>query len=148
VFGGIHGIAIKPDPTFSTLRQSVIQPKDAPPAPLVIPAEAGIHGLDFSPGVKCGYLYIMASSANGTLYTGVTSNIARRVFEHREDMLDGFTKKYNVHRLVYFERYESVVKAIEREKRVKKWKRAWKIRLIEAHNPHWRDLYGDLVGTQ
>ncbi len=80
-----------------------------------MPAEAGIHGLD-SPDAKCGYLYILASEPNGTLYIGVTSNLLRRVAEHKQDVTDGFTKKYGVHSLVYFERFESVVAAIEREK--------------------------------
>ena len=90
------------------------------------------------------YVYILASRKNGTLYVGVTSDLVRRVFEHKSDLVEGFTKKYGVHSLVFYEVTESVEEAIAREKRIKKWKRAWKIRLIEETNPEWRDLYCDL----
>ncbi len=113
-----------------------------------IPAEAGIHILDFMPGVKCGYVYMLASKPNGTLYTGVTSNLIRRVSEHREGIVDGFTNRYGIHRLVYFERFESIVSAISREKQIKKWRRAWKVELIHTYNPGWKDLYGRLVGEE
>ncbi len=119
-----------------------------PPFGPVIPAEAGIHIPDFSPGVKCGYVYMLASKPNGTLYIGVTSNLVRRVSEHREGIVDGFTKRYGVHRLVYFEKCESIVSAISREKKMKKWRRAWKVGLIQAYNPEWKDLYGSLVGEE
>ena len=91
------------------------------------------------------YVYVLASKRNGTLYIGVTNNLVRRVWEHRNDMADGFTKKYGVHRLVYYEQTESVEAAIQREKRLKKWDRAGKIRLIEGFNPGWRDLYEDVI---
>jgi len=87
------------------------------------------------------YVYILASARNGTLYVGVTNDLARRVFEHRNDLIGGFTKKYGVHVLVYYEVFGDVYAAIQREKRLKKWKRAWKVELIERHNPKWIDLY-------
>ena len=90
------------------------------------------------------YVYILASQKNGTLYIGVTNNLMRRSFEHREDLVDGFTKKYKVHSLVYFEAHEDVRLAIQREKNMKHWPRAWKLALIEKNNPDWRDLYETL----
>lgn len=87
------------------------------------------------------YVYILASKRNGTLYIGVTNNIARRVFEHKNDLREGFTKKYKVHILVYVELYSDIRDAIIREKQLKKWNCAWKIRLIEEMNPEWQDLY-------
>ena len=92
------------------------------------------------------YIYILASKRNGTLYIGVTNDLIRRVYEHKNDLVDGFTKKYRVHRLVYYEETNDVYEAILREKRMKKWKRQWKIELIEKMNPHWRDLYDELIG--
>ena len=92
---------------------------------------------------KPGTVYILASRRNGTLYVGVTSDLVRRVWEHKHDMVEGFTKKYSVHRLVYFEEYGDIRNAITREKQLKKWNRAWKLRLIEADNPDWRDLAVD-----
>jgi putative endonuclease len=86
-------------------------------------------------------VYIMASRRNGTLYTGVTGNLARRVYEHREGLLPGFTLTYGVKTLVGYQRHESVVAAIHREKRIKKYPRLWKLSLIEERNPHWIDLY-------
>jgi len=91
------------------------------------------------------YVYILASRRNGTLYTGITSNLIKRVWEHKEKAVDGFTKKYNIDKLAYFEQYIDSVKAISREKRIKKYPRKWKINLIEKENPHWKDLYKDLV---
>ncbi len=88
-------------------------------------------------------VYIMASKRNGTLYTGVTSDLARRIEEHKEGLTDGFTKKYNVHTLVYYEHHDTMQSAITREKQIKKWNRAWKMRLIERSNPQWRDLSED-----
>ena len=88
--------------------------------------------------------YILASKRNGTLYIGVTSDIARRAWEHKANAVEGFTKRYAVHRLVHVEFHETMLEAIQREKRLKKWRRAWKIELIERHNPSWRDLYDDL----
>ena len=89
-------------------------------------------------------VYILASKRNGTLYTGVTSDLRKRVFEHRNDMAEGFTKKYGVHNLVYFELHENMFAAITREKQIKKWNRAWKIELIEKENPDWRDLWFEI----
>jgi putative endonuclease len=91
------------------------------------------------------YIYILASQRNGTLYTGVTSNLVRRVFEHKEGVADGFTKKYGIKQLVYFEVFDNPQNAIDREKQIKAWQRAWKIKLIEEANPHWNDLYADIV---
>ena len=95
---------------------------------------------------KLPVVYMLASKKNGTLYVGVTSDLIRRVFQHKQNMVDGFTKKYGVHRLVYYEVHETMLAAIEREKRIKKWKRAWKLALIEKFNPHWADLYQQLSG--
>ena len=89
---------------------------------------------------RYGYVYILASGRAGTLYIGVTSNLERRIQEHREGMISGFTRKYSVKRLVYFETYQRVTDAIGREKALKKWRRDWKLNLIESQNPDWRDL--------
>ena len=91
------------------------------------------------------FVYILASKKNGTLYIGVTSDLVKRIHEHKNDLVEGFTKQYTVHDLVYFETTEAVESAIAREKQLKKWNRAWKIRLIEKSNPDWRDLYSDLL---
>jgi putative endonuclease len=90
-------------------------------------------------------VYILASKRNGTLYTGVTSDIVRRTWEHRTGQIEGFTKHYGVPRLVFAEFHESMADAIVRAKRMKKWRRAWKLELIEADNPSWRDLYDEYV---
>ncbi len=90
------------------------------------------------------YVYIMASKQDGMLYIGVTSNLIKRVYEHKHDLAAGFTSKYHIHNLVYFEVTEDINSAISREKQLKKWNRAWKIALIEKNNPSWRDLYCDL----
>ena len=90
------------------------------------------------------YTYIVASDRNGTLYTGSTDNLAKRVWEHKEKLRDGFTAKYNVVRLVWYEVYELRENAFRRERRIKKWERAWKLRLIEEINPGWKDLYETL----
>ena len=87
------------------------------------------------------YVYILASRRDGATYVGVTNDLVRRVFEHRQKVVPGFTSKYNIAQLVWFEIYEDPVSAISREKELKKWKRAWKGRLIEAENPQWLDLY-------
>ena len=87
----------------------------------------------------------MASKRNGTLYVGVTSKLANRAFEHKENLREGFTKKYGVHRLVWFEEYGDIQDAIVREKRIKKWRRAWKIELIVKMNPDWTDLFYQIV---
>ena len=91
--------------------------------------------------------YILASKRNGTLYVGVTSDLIRRVWEHKNHVADGFTRKYYVHDLVYYELHEDMTAAITREKQLKKWNRKWKMKLIEADNSEWRDLYWELVGT-
>ncbi|HCO94802.1 MAG TPA: hypothetical protein DIU00_12765 [Phycisphaerales bacterium] len=91
------------------------------------------------------YVYILASKRNGTLYIGVTNNLLKRVYEHRNNLVEGFTQKYDVHSLVYYEVYSDIVDVITREKRMKKWKRQWKIDLIEKSNPQWRDLYSDVM---
>jgi putative endonuclease len=90
------------------------------------------------------FVYILASKRNGTLYVGMTGDLPRRAFEHKEGLLPGFTKRYGVKLLVHYETYDDVRNAIQREKNLKKWPRAWKIALIERHNPDWRDLYDDL----
>jgi putative endonuclease len=92
-------------------------------------------------------VYILASKRNGTLYIGVTSDITRRAWEHRTGQIEGFTKHYGVHRLVFAEFHEAMADAIVREKRVKKWRRVWKLELIEQDNPSWRDLYDEFVGS-
>ena len=89
-------------------------------------------------------VYMLASKRNGTLYIGVTSDLARRVWQHREDVIEGFTSRYAVHRLVWFEFHEAMTEAIAREKRLKKWNRVWKLRLIESSNPDWKDLWEDV----
>ncbi|NNM60511.1 MAG: GIY-YIG nuclease family protein [Legionellales bacterium] len=86
------------------------------------------------------FVYLLASKPNGTLYTGVTSNLIQRIFQHKEGLIEGFTKKYNVHQLVYYEAHSDINEAILREKKIKKWNRQWKINLIEQNNPHWIDL--------
>jgi putative endonuclease len=92
-----------------------------------------------------GYVYLLASKMAGTIYVGVTSNLVKRITEHREGITKGFTSKHKVHRLVYFEQHGTIVNAIKREKKIKGWKRAWKIRLIEKGNPKWDDLYPEIV---
>jgi len=89
-------------------------------------------------------VYFLASKPYGTLYLGVTSNIRKRIWEHRNDLAEGFSKKYKVHRLVWFELHASMYDAIQREKNLKNWKRDWKISLIEEKNPDWQDLYSGL----
>ena len=91
------------------------------------------------------YVYILASDRNGTLYNGVTSNLIQRIWQHREKQVEGFSKKYNVEKLVWFEQHENAESAIAREKQIKKWNRDWKIRLIEETNPYWNDLYPSIV---
>lgn len=94
----------------------------------------------FSAREKGGWVYIMTNSRNGTLYIGVTSELARRISEHREGTIDGFTKRYGLKRLVYAEHHDDIRDAIQREKTLKHWSRAWKIALIESQNPDWDDL--------
>lgn len=90
------------------------------------------------------YVYILASNKNGTLYIGVANDLKRRVYQHKEKLIDGFTKKYDVNKLVYYEITDNIISAIEREKRIKKWNRQWKISLIESKNKGWIDLYYEL----
>jgi putative endonuclease len=90
-------------------------------------------------------IYILASERNGTLYIGVTSDLQRRIWQHRNDVVEGFSKQHQSHALVYFELHPDMEAAILREKRVKKWERRWKIRLIEKGNPYWRDLYEEIL---
>ncbi|MFA4994928.1 MAG: GIY-YIG nuclease family protein [Bdellovibrionales bacterium] len=92
-----------------------------------------------------GYFYILASKKNGTLYSGVTNDLVRRVLEHKEGKIKGFTSEHNVKMLVYFEEAEDITDAIQREKCVKEWKREWKLELIEKFNPDWKDLYNDIL---
>ncbi len=94
--------------------------------------------------MKTYYVYIMASKKNGTLYIGVTNDLRRRVWQHKSDVHEGFTKKYGVHSLVWFEATYDIRGAIQREKQMKKWNRQWKINLIERENPEWADLYEEL----
>lgn len=93
------------------------------------------------------FVYLLASQRNGTLYVGVTNDLIRRIYEHREGLADGFSKLYEVKLLVWFESTPSVEAAIQREKQIKNWKREWKIALIEQSNPQWRDLYPQLLGA-
>ena len=95
--------------------------------------------------MKQYYVYILASRKNGVLYIGITNDLRRRVYEHKNNLIAGFTKKYNVNKLVYFELINQPLDAINREKRMKKWKRQWKIELIERMNPNWKDLYFELT---
>ncbi len=88
---------------------------------------------------------MLCSRRNGTLYIGVTSDLIKRVYEHKNNLVDGFTKKHGVHCLAWYEIHDSAETAVHREKQIKKWERAWKLRLIEEFNPHWKDLYGDLL---
>jgi len=128
------------------------RPHDLPPAPtngtvaaagtLSFPRkrESRMHN-------KAPAVYIQASRRNGTLYVGVTSDLIKRGFEHREGLIDGFTRRHGVHLLVYFEMHASMEAAITREKQLKKWNRRWKLELIESDNPGWRDLWPDLLGS-
>ena len=90
-------------------------------------------------------VYLLTNKRNGTLYTGVTSNLVKRVWEHKQHAVGGFTKRYGVSHLVWYEAHETMESAIRREKAIKNWKRAWKIKVIESLNPQWRDLYDDLL---
>jgi putative endonuclease len=95
--------------------------------------------------MKQGFVYILASQRNGTLYIGVTSDLLKRVWEHKNKIVKGFTEKYGVDKLVYYEQCEDIIGAIQREKQLKKWNRSWKLKLIEKKNPKWHDLYLDLI---
>ncbi len=91
------------------------------------------------------FVYVLASKRNGTLYIGVTDNLIRRVYEHKNNLVEGFTMRYGVHDLVYFEEHRDINQAILREKQMKKWKREWKLNLIEKQNPNWKDLYNEII---
>ena len=95
--------------------------------------------------MKDYFIYILASKRNGTLYVGVSNNLVKRVYEHKNNLVEGFTKKYQVHNLVYYEQTSDIQTAIAREKQLKKWSRRWKIGLIEKLNPSWKDLYVELI---
>jgi putative endonuclease len=94
---------------------------------------------------KYYYVYILASKPYGTLYTGVSSNLIGRTWQHKNDLVESFTKRYRVHRLVWYEQTESIESAINREKQIKKWRRRWKLDLIEKMNPDWKDLYDEIT---
>jgi putative endonuclease len=95
--------------------------------------------------IKQPVVYILASGRNGTLYIGVTSDLVKRIWEHKNNLVEGFTKRYKVHHLVWYELHENMASAIEREKSLKEWKRAWKLRGVESFNPDWQDLYDTIV---
>ena len=95
--------------------------------------------------MKQYYVYILASKRNGTLYVGVTDDLFQRIYQHKNNLVEGFTKKYKVHSLVYYESSSNVHSALQREKRIKKWKRKWKLELIEKNNPEWNDLYNEII---
>jgi putative endonuclease len=90
-------------------------------------------------------VYILASKRNGTLYIGVTSNLIKRIWEHKNNLVKGFTERYNVHNLVWYELHDNMESAISREKMLKEWKRKWKLELIEGSNPNWNDLYDAII---
>ncbi len=116
---------------------------------LVIPAEAEFQGFRPNAAVETRQpaVYILASGRNGTLYIGVTSDLVKRVWQHRNDCVPGFSALYGVHTLVYYELHASMEAAITREKRLKKWERMWKLRLIEERNPQWLDLWREITGS-
>jgi putative endonuclease len=95
--------------------------------------------------IKQPAVYILASKRNGTIYIGVTSNLPKRIWEHKNDSVDGFTKKYGIHCLVYYELHDDMLSAITREKQLKKWNRSWKLELIEKQNPGWNDLWETII---
>jgi putative endonuclease len=95
--------------------------------------------------MRAYYVYILASGKNGTLYIGVTNDLFRRIQEHKQGLVEGFSKKYKVDQLVYYEETEDIVTAIEYEKRLKSWNRDWKVQLIERINPQWNDLFEDII---
>jgi putative endonuclease len=106
-----------------------------------------LPGLSRQSMKMAGYwVYILASRPYGTLYVGVTNNLVRRAYEHREGLIAGFTKRYGIKTLVYYERHDTAPAAIQREKNIKHWSRQWKVNLILSMNPHWRDLFDDITG--
>ena len=116
------------------------------PAKLVLDSDRGAGIQRRRTMEKQFYVYILASKRNGTLYTGVTSDLIQRVWQHKHNMVAGFTQKYGVKKLVYYEVHDNAESAITREKQIKKWRRKWKLRLIEEKNPQWTDLYDEIVG--
>ena len=94
--------------------------------------------------MKPSYVYILTNNYNTVLYVGVTTNLIKRIYQHKNHEVDGFTSKYNIHKLIHFEEFSSVTEAIEREKQIKKWNRKWKFDLVNKLNPDWRDLYGEI----
>ena len=94
---------------------------------------------------KYSFVYILSSQNNGTLYIGVTNNLKRRIYEHKKQRISGFTNKYEIHHLVYFEVFDNIESAIVREKQLKKWNRLWKLRLVNDKNPTWKDLYDEIL---
>ncbi len=124
-------------------RHLISPPPSSFPSPSPsIPAKAGIHASDI---LKTPCVYILASKPNGTLYIGVTANLVQRVWWHRNDFVEGFTKRYRIHSLVWYEVHDTMESAIGREKAMKKWRRMWKVELIEKANPMWLDLYDGIV---
>jgi putative endonuclease len=103
-------------------------------------------GIEDSTMDRSSYVYMLASGLNGTLYVGVTSDLVKRVWQHREGLAEGFTKRYRVKMLVWYEIHADIMEAIRREKQIKKWDRSWRVELIQKTNPRWRDLYADIVG--
>ena len=95
--------------------------------------------------IKLPAVYILANRKHGTLYVGVTSDLVKRIWKHKNDSTEGFTKRYGVHTLVWYEQYETMESAIAQEKAIKEWKRAWKVEIIELSNPEWNDLYDSLL---
>jgi putative endonuclease len=95
--------------------------------------------------IKRPAVYILASKKNGTFYTGVTSDLVKRIWEHKKDLIQGFTRRYKVHNLVWYELHDNMDVAIERERNMKEWKRVWKVRLLEKDNPNWNDLYDSIL---
>jgi putative endonuclease len=104
-----------------------------------------LFGIEDSTMERSSYVYMLASGLNGTLYVGVTSDLVKRVWQHREGLAEGFTKRYGVKMLVWYEIHADIMEAIRREKQIKKWDRSWKVELIQKTNPRWRDLYADMV---
>lgn len=98
--------------------------------------------------MRNGYVYIISNKPEGVLYIGVTSDLLKRVYEHRNHLIDGFSKRYKLCDLVYYEQFEAIEDAISREKKLKNWHRQWKINLVSTFNPYWRDLYPELIGEK
>jgi len=132
-----------PDPWYNVRRDAGLRRHDEPGLGAVLSRAfaAWRRGIRVEKG---GWVYILTNKPSGVLYTGVTSDLARRMFEHQGGLTKGFTHKYNAHRLVWYERYGDITEAIAREKAIKNWKRDWKVRHIEDMNPDWRDLWEEL----